>query len=85
MDAAAAKKNFYALSRNCWHCNNEMSDDDFRLKITKVDTNYSIAFGRMFHIPSYVLCSPCKSYMFKIDLIADAIIIICCICLLFNY
>ena len=79
MDAAAAKKNFYMVGPNCWHCDNNMTDEEFRLKLAKVDTNYSIAFGRMFHIPSYVLCNPCKSYIYKVDLIVDAILIICCI------
>lgn len=82
MDAAAAKKNFYMESRNCWHCDNNMTDEEFKIKLSKVDTNYSITFGRMFHIPSYVLCNPCKSYIYKIDLIVDAILIICCISLL---
>lgn len=72
--------NIYVLNRHCWHCDKEMTDDEFRLKIAKVDKNYSLFFGRIFYIPSYILCTACKFYMFKIDIICD---IILCTCLIF--
>jgi len=75
-------KNIYMINRRCMRCNAELSDEEFKIKLAKVE-DFLFLFGRMFYIPSYINCIPCKREILYIDIIVSTIMMICIVCLFF--
>lgn len=72
----------YMVNRHCMRCNTELTDDEFTLKTAKVE-DFLFLFGRMFYMPSYINCTPCKREIFNIDIIVSTIMTICIVCIIF--
>jgi hypothetical protein len=83
MNATNAKKNIYMINRHCMRCSQELSDEEFKIKLAK-DDDPLFLFGRMFYTPSYINCTPCKRKIFNLDIIVSTLLVIWCLFFIFK-